>query len=261
MDMSTLHFAPNDSAGGDLRVAVRAAGRDDEVVAFLDDLGCGPIASDDTSARAAWWAQFCSRAAGARATFTRFWDRAASFKGRILVWFSRHSASELAFFLAWTDRLRERPYDIVDVTGRELSLQGPNRTVVSRSLASVSIIPSYALQPLLGTERPITAGERDRSCGSWRRLCSENAPFRIVTEAGLVSTSVDHFDPLLLAQATPEWQPVAHIIAATDLLNSEPYDQIGNVMLHARLMTLVGDGKLVADGDPRTYSARVRLPG
>jgi hypothetical protein len=32
-------------------------------------------------------------------------------------------------------------------------------------------------------------------------------------------------------------------------------------MLHARLVALVRDGKLIADGDPGSYSGRVRLPG
>jgi uncharacterized protein DUF3658 len=81
-----------------------------------------------------------------------------------------------------------------------------------------------------------------------------------VDKTGLVSVSVDHFDPLLLAQATPDWQPVLHVIHHAMGHTSEPYDQVGNVMLHARVVALVDNGGLVADGDPWAYSTRVRLP-
>jgi hypothetical protein len=50
--MKTLHIAPGDSAGGSLIRAIRDAGRDDQVLPFRDDLSCGPIGSDDPSARA-----------------------------------------------------------------------------------------------------------------------------------------------------------------------------------------------------------------
>lgn len=40
--MRTLHIAPGDSAAGSLRQALRIAGRDDELLAFRDDLSCGP---------------------------------------------------------------------------------------------------------------------------------------------------------------------------------------------------------------------------
>src|SRR5262249_25092717 len=148
----------------------------------------------------------------------------------IVVWFSRHCAPEFAFFLAWTDRVGERPYDIVDVTGRQLPLKRLNGTTVVGSLPSVSIMPEYTLRSVLGTERPITAEERDNGRRDRRRLRNENAPFRVVTDAGLVSAPLDYFDPLILAQATPEWRPVAGLVSSTLMLNSEPYSQVGNIM-------------------------------
>jgi hypothetical protein len=57
--MATLHIAPSDTAGGSLRHAIRGSGLDDdEVLSWLDDLSCGPIASDDPLKRAEWWAPF-----------------------------------------------------------------------------------------------------------------------------------------------------------------------------------------------------------
>jgi hypothetical protein len=90
----------------------------------------------------------------------------------------------------------------------------------------------------------------------------ENAAFRIVTPAGLASAPVDHFDPLLLERATSEWRKVAYVVGATMAYNSEPYYQVGDIMLLARVVALVGEGKLLADGDPWDMrSCRVRLPG
>src|SRR6266699_4452765 len=117
--MRTLHIAPSDSAGGSLIRAVRDAGRDDEVLPFLDDPSCGPIESDEPSVRATWWARFYE-ASEVDATLRRFWDRVDTTDDRLVVWFSRHSACELAFFLAWADRLGDSAYSNIDVTGRRL---------------------------------------------------------------------------------------------------------------------------------------------
>jgi len=258
--MKTLHIAPGDSTGGSLAAAIRGAGQDDEVLRCLDDLSCGPIDRDEPSARAAWWGQFREAsevAAGLRA----FWDRVAAADERLVVWFGRHSACELAFFLAWADRLGERPYHIIDVTGRRLPFVKANgSTALSWPAQSVSALPPDSLRSLLGQEHPIDSQDRDECRRCWQRLRGENAPFRIVTEAGLVSAPVDHFDPLLLAQATPDWQRASRVIANTMGYNSDPYLQVGDVMLRARVAALVGEGRLLADGDPWDLSCRIRLP-
>jgi hypothetical protein len=253
--MKTLHIAPGDSAGGSLIRAIRDAGQDDEVLPFRDDLSCGPIDRDEPSARAAWWDQFYD-ASDVAATLGEFWERVATTDQRLVVWFGRHSARELAFFLAWVDRLGERPYQIIDVTGRQLPFRGRDgSTGLSRPVQSVSIVQPDALKSLLGQEHPITAGDRDESRQRWQRLRSENAPFRIVTEMGLVSAPIDYFDPSLLAQVTPDWQTAARIVGNTMWQNSEPYFQVYELMLSARLVALVDQGRLLVDGDPWIMSS------
>ena len=106
--MKTLHIAPSDSAGGSLREAIEGAGRDDEVLAFRDDLSCGPIDPDDPAVRGAWWARYHSDS-DAGNVIAAFWNRIATTEDRLVVWFGRNSASELAFFLAMADRLADRP--------------------------------------------------------------------------------------------------------------------------------------------------------
>jgi hypothetical protein len=175
-----------------------------------------------------------------------FWDRVVGADERLVVWFGRHSAMEFAFFLAWADRLGERPYDIVDVTGRDASV--------------FSLLPEQHLAPLLGSERPVTIGERDEARQQWQRLKAENAPFRIVSDAGLISAPIDHFDPLLVERATGEWRKAARIVGDAMGYNSQPYIQVGDLMLLTRVVALVEQGTLEADGDPWDMTTcRLRL--
>src|SRR5262249_35634447 len=129
----------------------------------------------------------------------------------------------------------------------------------SRLVHAVSIEQPDGLKALLGKERPITIQERNESQQLWARLRSENAAFRVVTEAGLASAPIDHFDPLLMEQATPEWQKVGHLVGYALGSGTEPFFQVGDLMLRARIVALVKNGKLVADGDPWKMSTRVRL--
>jgi hypothetical protein len=257
-----LHIAPTDSAGGSLTRALRDAGRDDMVLAFRDSLNCGPIDPGDPAQRAAWWAGYYDDFV-IEASLRAFWDRAEDAEERPLVWFGRHSASELAFFLNWADRMGDRPYDILDVTGREFPASHPRPgSPPTWRAKSVSILNADNLRSLLGSERPVSAEEVAEVRRRWRGLQSENAPFRIVTETGLASAPIDHFDLQLLEQAGPEWRKVALVVGMTMGHSSEPYYQTGDLMLLARLVALVEAGKLEADGNPWEMQAcRVRLLG
>jgi hypothetical protein len=257
--MRTLHIAPGDSAGGSLRYAIRQAGSDDEVLSFLDDLSCGPIASGDPAERAEWWARFYDDR-DIEPVLSGFWDRMAATKDRLVVWFGRYRSSELAFLLAWADRLGDRPYEYIDVTGRRFPRR--NRpTELGPPMQSVGIVNPDMLGSLLGSEQSASPGFKEAAIRTWRQLRAENAPFRIVTAAGMVSAPADCFDPLILERVTPEWRSVTRVIAETMGYNDEPYIQAGDVMLQARIVALVEDGKLLTDGDPSDRrSGRVRLP-
>jgi hypothetical protein len=129
-------------------------------------------------------------------------------------------------------------------------------------MLSVGEMNPEMLQSLFGSERPTAPEFREESIRVWRRLRAENAPFRIVTDAGLASAPIDVFDPWLLERISSEWRSVARIVGETMGYNSEPYIQVGDVMLRMRIVALVQEGKLLADGDPwNLRSGRVRLPG
>ena len=242
--MRTLHIAPYDSAGGGLREALRRAGSPQDVLSFTDDLSHGPIAWSTSRERAAWWSHI--HEPRLEEDLEAFWLHLETAKRRLVVWFGRHSASELAFFLALADRLGDRPYDIVDVT----QLAG-----------AVGIMPADRLVPQLETARPISPQEASGARRQWQHLRRQNAPFRVVTPAGLASAPIDHFDSSILEQATKQWRGAAYVIGSTRAYNCEPYMQVGDIMLQARLAALVEEGKLLADGDPWDMRAcRVRLP-
>jgi hypothetical protein len=244
--MKVLHVAPGDSAGGNLKEAVRIAGHQQEVLSFNDDLSCGPIAWGTSHERAAWWSHV--HAPMSEDDLEAFWHRLETADERLVIWFGRHSASELAFFLALADRLGDRPYDIVDVTAGH-----PD--------GAVAMIPIHRLVSLLESARPVSPQEAADAGQLWQRLRAQNTPFRIVTPVGLASAPIDHFDSSILEQAAKGWLNVAYVIGSTMAHNREPYMQCDDVILLARLAALVEEGELLADGDPwNMKTCRVRLP-
>jgi hypothetical protein len=178
------------------------------------------------------------------AELAEFRRRVEATEDRMVVWFGRRAAGELAFFTAWTDRLGDRPYEIVDVTGRQFPIvtdDGSGR--LSPPAQAVGLVQLARLRSLLGTGRPTTPEEREETARHWQRLRGENAPFRIVTDRGLESAPVDIFDRLILEQATAEWQVEARLIGNTMGHNMEPYIHTGDLMLKTRVVALVDAGK------------------
>ena len=60
----------------------------------------------------------------------------------------------------------------------------------------------------------------------------------------------DYFDSLLTEQTAVEWRKVARIIGDALGANSSTYYQVGDIMLFARVVALIDQGKVLADGDP-----------
>ncbi|MGN8097613.1 DUF3658 domain-containing protein [Methylobacterium sp. 22177] len=257
--MGIFHITPSDTAGGSLVQALRNAGQDIEVLNFRDDLSCGPIHPLDPATRAAWWRQWYG-GPETENEVDQFWERVATTDGYPIVWFSRHTASEYCFFIALNAWLGERPFYIIDVTGRQVSSKMRDGSTIVYQPQSVSIMGADAMRSLLGQQVPMTVEERHENRKLWQYLQSENAPFRIIKEARLVSTTIDHFDPIIEAQATSEWKSVASIIHEAFGESSEPYRQVGDLMLQMRLVALVEQGRLLAEGDPWNRSSRIRLP-
>jgi hypothetical protein len=256
--MEVLHVTPGHSAAGSLRQALHATESRDEVLPCPEDFSCGPIASP--SARAAWWEELFEdpEAPG----FLRlFWQRLEACDSKLVLWFGQGSAWDLCFLHLLADRLPDRPLFAVDVTGLSYSTTlRDGRRVVHESTQTVSQVVPGELQKFLGTEREIGQEERAELRERWQRLAREDAPFRVVGDAGLISAPADHFDQVLLGAATPGWRKLARVIGGA-LADERAWCNVGDLMLQARAVALVEQGRLLAKGDPWEMRAcEVRLP-
>ncbi|NKY31360.1 DUF3658 domain-containing protein [Nocardia gamkensis] len=89
--------------------------------------------------------------------------------------------------------------------------------------------------------------ERDELAERWRTLQAENAPLRVVTDAGLSSVPGDYFDQSLLEHIPATPTPMARVIA--DTMGAQRFP-VADYILHLRLMDMIDDGRITAEGDP-----------
>lgn len=251
-----------DSAGGSLKQALRLPGGDGEnVLSCPDDFSCGPISSLAPASRTRWWGQFHSWYATPEAQHRlgEFWSRLDTWNGKLVLWFGRGSASELAFLHALVDRLQGRTVFLADVTGHQYAytLCFDGKLAVGGPAKAASLVQPEGLRDLLGKEREATEQELSILKSRWEALVQENAPFRIATSEGLFSAPADHFDSALLEASSREWISVNRIVGKT--MCSEKADmQVGDVLLRFRVAVLVEQGSLQADGEALD-NCRIRL--
>ena len=261
--MNVLHVAPTDSAGGSLRMALRMAGEDGEnVLPCLDDFSCGPVSSLSAEFRSRWWGQFSSwyTSSEAISRLAEFWSRLDACDGKLVLWFGRGKASELAFVHALIDRLRGRSIHLSDVTGHQYSFtrRMDGKQVVGGLAQAASHVNPEGLLGLLGADREVSVQDLARFRTSWSTLVNENAPFRIVASESLVSMPADHFDGALLRASSTDWTRVNQIVHRA-MFDDSAHLQVGDVLLRFRIATLVEQGRLQADGEPLD-NCRVRIP-
>jgi len=261
-----LHIVFGESAGGTLRLALRQASRDDEVLSFNDDLSFGPIDPPTPIARAAWtrselYFPYAATAALAD-SLDRFWQKARSAQKRV-VWFSRRTGLEYCGFLELVSQLGRRSYKVVDLTDVQIlySTHGGrrvNRAILSLAELSPDLVCANALWD---RAVPLSAVERRRYRRSWRRLRRENAPFRVIKGDIVISASAEIYDDMLLSCLTADWRGAAHIIGgAIGRSIDDPGLQAGDLVLFGRLRKLIDAGKIEARSDLSTLrSCEVRL--
>ena len=122
------------------------------------------------------------------------------------------------------------------------------------------MVPTHQLASLLDSAQAISPQEAADAGRLWQRLRTQNAPFRVVTPVGLASAPIEHFDSSILEQAANGWLNAANVIGSAMAHNCEPYMQVSDIVLLARLVALVEEGELLADGDPwNIRTCRVRL--
>ena len=255
-----------ESAGGTLRLALRQAGRDDDVIAFTDDLSFGPIDPPAPTARVAWARSELYFPKGATAgldkSTTRFWQAARSAEKR-MVWFSRRNACEYCGFLESVSQLRRRSYEVVDLTGVQLPFRAHAGESATRQILGLAELNPAQVRESALWERavPLSADERRRHRRSWQRLRSANAPFRVVEGDILVSAPIEIYDDMLLSCVPADWFSAARVIGDAIARGSrDPRHQAGDLVLIGRLRRLIHAGKVEARSDFATLrTSHVRL--
>ncbi|WP_142779155.1 DUF3658 domain-containing protein [Agrobacterium sp. T29] len=256
-----LHVVPSLSASGSLKKALSAHSAEDRILSFRDDLSCGPIASLASADRVSWWQEYFDWPSATN-EFDDFWEQVDAAEDKIVLWFGKYSAREFAFRLAWAAHMNGRPYHVIDVSSRRSLISGQDSAdTITRPAKAASVMLAESMMQLVGSEQSVSAEEDARNQNEWARLRKENAFFRIVTPTGLTSAAADHFDILLLQQADTTWRKAAYVVGNALGASSERYYQVGDLMLIARLQTLMDQGKLEVDGDPfDIQTCCVRLP-
>lgn len=255
-----VHFVSGDSAAGSIKQALVGLGRNEMVLSLTDALGVGPLQGyDDPSLRARW----CETRLGYRywriPSVRRFWRVAVDPTITPVVWLSSRSVDQLSCLLELVWR-RQHPPHVIDVANLDL----PAYRYDLRT--SVAIIRHEILiqAQVLDHARPLTAREVSTLRRRWHWLRAENAELRVLTPAGLVSASLDHFDAVILARVPVEWELCARVIG--NVLGSpelrDEFDQCASdLFLWSRLLALVDDGQLEGQGDFQTMrSTSVRRP-
>jgi Protein of unknown function/Domain of unknown function (DUF1835) len=262
---STLHVVFNPSAAGSLRHALRRADRTDRVVSLSDCLSFGPIDPPDPELRSTWveeklgytgWEDVVSETSS-------FWSEALSISERKIAWLSRRSAQDYAGFLAWLWRLGEETIEVIDLTDAQVVTHSDGQTerhlAICLGMLSADNILANAL---LDRAETLTSDQRAQYRALWRRLRTEDAPLRILSEGELVSAPLSFFDPLLLACASTEWKKAARVIgeALSDFLSTSVL-QTGDLVLCARARALAAAGQLEFRGNlSDIHNSELRLP-
>ena len=258
--MKTLHVTFGSSAAGSLREALAHIGRDEPVRALPDDLGVGPIAPPMTGESRVDW---CLGAIGEDheviADLDAFWAEVADPDLSIVAWMSSRSVRELSGLLALVSR-RDAGLRVIDVAhvpfvGRD----GQPRPMTGQSFGFVRH-DQIVGHRLLDQAAPLSPEQLSRHRAAWARLEREDADLRVLGETGLLSVPLTHFDDVIRACVTSEWQRCALVVGeAWNAASPGPYYQASDAFVWFRLLELIDAGAFEGDGDlARMHESRVR---
>jgi hypothetical protein len=226
-------------------MAMRAMGRDDEVIALGDDLSFGPIAAPSLRDRLQWLSGGFADVPAYEQIIERFWRRVAEIQGELVAWLSTKSVSEYCGFLELLHRTSDVPISVIDLAE------------VSTAFASVGPTRIVELGLIRRAVR-LSDLDRQRYEAEWQRMREENAALRILTTSGLASVPITHYDDMILSFVTDEWTPGARIIGGVlELTTRGPFRQCGaDVFLCDRLFHLATSGVIEGRCDHEFWTLR-----
>lgn len=204
-EISRVHIAFGDSAGGSLRQALRGF-PGEMVVTLNDDLMFGPLseagAAGGLSRRVAWWRERVSELDRdeaveylLQAAFAwRDWP--ARLRGLPVVVWASDSAAEQTGLRRLLAALPEDA-DVSLVNAADLL----RRRVKEIVYQSTGEIVSEKLAPLLSEAKPLLPEEREAYAADWRRLVAEGGVLRVWEGGKLRTVPEDYFDEAILKAA------------------------------------------------------------
>lgn len=249
-----VHVVFGMSAAGSLRQAIAQLKLDQTVIGLPDDLSFGPINPPTSELRAKWIEDILGydnfEEYGQRSDL--FWSQATDYTIAPIVLVCRRSAQEYSGFLEFLWKIGNYPFRVVDITEVEFV------TPQWRSGPPTWISPTFGY---IDHTRIISAGLIDRQSvldeqqiaayrEMWKRRRAENAPFRVVSDQGLSSAPITHFDGVLSSCVTAEWRKSSLVVSeAIGRLEANRFDQCGDLVLWSRVRALANEGIFEMKGD------------
>jgi hypothetical protein len=251
-----LHVTFSSSAMVSLLQAFDRLGRKEEVLPLVDRLGCGPIEPGTFEQRRQWMDDELGIEYDAwyEERVPAFWERVTTMRTPIVAWMSQRSADEHCGFLELLWRVQDAPLSVVDVTDVDASFSGIRSDVIVD-------------RKLYERAAPVAADDRARHAADWRRLRAENAALRVMTDAGLASAPITHFDDVIRSFVTADWQKCNKVIAnVLGKLRDGRYQPPGSDdVLFGRLLALMDDERIEGESTEEYWSMQTsrvrRVPG
>jgi hypothetical protein len=253
---------------GQPEAALTNAGRDDQIIAFFDDLSFGPINPADLSSRAKWIENELGRTdwANMNPDSEQFWREAVSPDYRKVAWLSRRSAVEYAGFLEWLWRLADQPCEIIELTDVGL-FRRPEHGPPAPAALAVSLGGVFPKEiddnRLFDQAKALPATARSEYQTLWGQLRPVNAPLRVLDVNTLLSAPISFFDLLVMSHVTDDWRKVARVLGQALVAQMDDcIFQAGDIFPAARVNALVEAGRLELQGESalEMQASKVRLP-
>lgn len=252
-----VHITFSESAAGSLMSALKRLGRTDRVLPLADNLGIGPINPPDPRSRDAWRLETLGDAANDLlvASTEAFWRTLSSIRTDIVAWISTRYVTEYCGFLELLGRAAA-PVRVVDVAQMEFAgRDGRPDPYPSQAFSCMrdDLIVSHGL---LARAVPASPEARVTWSREWSQLREDNAALRVLTENGLISAPVDHFDDMLLSLVGDDWQTCARVVGnALNRMSSGTHRQAcDDTFVFARLLTLMDNEILEGKNERDTWS-------
>jgi hypothetical protein len=248
------------SAAGSLRVALNTLGRDEEVLCLADDLSFGPINPGDVRQRMQWGIDELGfhEEPEIEENITEFWKRVTTLRTEIVAWISSRYVSEYCGLLELLWRVKDAPVSVVDVADVEFTRLDGSPSPYTSMAFSVVHDRQIVEKDLCHRATRVSDIERKRYETEWRRLREENGALRMLTDAGVVSVPISHYDDMILSLVTNEWQTCARVVGgAVGKLSEGRFRQCSSdSLIFDRLLTLIDDEVIEGKNEHELWSMR-----